>query len=246
MAGRRTGTGSLTGLCSVPKVAQSKLMSRAFPVTTVMSALGKAEMDCEEICMQGIWYGDRRDRVKWGALFYLSESRNIPNIVQVAYSRTGLKPMLQAEAGKIALSSIVWNHFSDLQRIKQLEKLSKKKIVVLDETFDPADRRRYIQTIVRQLDGVPTPKIAFLDPDTGIEPKNLKPGHVARRDLEQIWDSLEAGDILAVYQHAGRNENWLENSCATLGNICAPNPVGTILGTGVAADVGILWSHNKC
>lgn len=37
--------------------------------------------------MQAIWYGDRRDRVKWGALLYLAKRHGIRQIIQVAYFR---------------------------------------------------------------------------------------------------------------------------------------------------------------
>jgi len=39
--------------------------------------------------MQGLWYGDRRDRVKWGALAHLASRFRLVSILQVAYFRDG-------------------------------------------------------------------------------------------------------------------------------------------------------------
>ena len=64
--------------------------------------------------MQGVWYGDRRDRVKWGALLHLVKTRSIPRIVQVSYYRDGADRMLETPEGRVPVLPAVWGHFSDL------------------------------------------------------------------------------------------------------------------------------------
>jgi hypothetical protein len=191
--------------------------------------------------MRGIWYGDRRDRVKWGALLHLADTRAISCIVQVAYFRHSPGPMLQTQEGEVSLSVAVWKHFSDLAYIKRLGEATGKNIVVLDQPFDPARRREYVATVVAELREVERPMIVFLDPDTGIEPARAEPEHVTRQDIGEIWAALLPGDILAVYQHADRTTTWRDDRGQKMAAACDNTPVQAILGTGVASDVAMLW-----
>jgi hypothetical protein len=191
--------------------------------------------------MQGLWYGDRRDRVKWGALVHLSKEKNISCIVQVAYFRHGTEPMLQIGEGKIKISDSVWDHFSNLRHIERLGESIGLEIIVLDQCFDPVIRGDYIDMIASKVKEIECHKILFLDPDTGIEPKKSKPEHVTIEDLQKIWEALRHGDLLVVYQHAAFTENWLSDRKGTMSSACGNVDVGTITGTDIAADVAILW-----
>ena len=94
-------------------------------------------------------YGDRRDRVKWGALIYLANEFDIPCIIQVAYLRQGTDdPKLKVGNREVALPEEVWNHFSDLKHIQRLATKTGKLITVLDEPFHPMRRDYYIASIV--------------------------------------------------------------------------------------------------
>ena len=42
--------------------------------------------------MQPIWNGDRRDRVKWGAICHLSDKHRIRDIVWVVFKRDETEP----------------------------------------------------------------------------------------------------------------------------------------------------------
>jgi hypothetical protein len=94
--------------------------------------------------MQGLWYGDKRDRVKWGALVYLAREKKISCIVQVAYFRHGPDLMLQIEEKEVPLPEEVWNHFSDLKHIKRLEDKKNLEIIILDQIFCTDKRTDYI------------------------------------------------------------------------------------------------------
>ncbi len=191
--------------------------------------------------MQGIWYGDRRDRVKWGALLHLANSRAIPRIVQVAYYRDGPAPMLQTEEREIPLLAEVWDHFSDLRHIGRLGDKAGKEIIVLDQPYDPARRREYIAAVLADLKKIEPPRIVFLDPDTGIEPASAKPEHATRLDIAQVWADLVTQDVLAIYQHADRTKTWRDDRARTMADACEKASVRAIVGTGVASDVAVLW-----
>ena len=137
--------------------------------------------------MQGLWYGDRRDRVKWGALIHLAKTKGIHYIVQVAYFRHGAEPILQTEEGEVPLPFEVWNHFSDLRHIERLGEATGLEIIVLDQTFDPAKRPDYIGKIIHKVNAIKSRKIVFLDPDTGIAPSKWKAEHITTNDLQKIW-----------------------------------------------------------
>ncbi len=193
--------------------------------------------------MQGIWYGDRRDRVKWGALLHLADTREISCIVQVAYFRHGPDPMLQTQEGEVPLPTEVWDHFSDLRHIERLGEATGKSILVLDQPFDPAHRREYVATVAAKLNQLESSKIVFVDPDTGIEPGNASPEHVTRQDISEIWTTLSAGDLLAIYQHADRTTTWRDDRARKMAAACDNTSVQEIMGTGTASDVAMLWCH---
>lgn len=136
----------------------------------------------------------------------------------------------------------VWEHFSSLRHIKRLGRATGTKISVLDELFDPLKRGDYIASVVRRVKAVQSPKIVFLDPDTGIEPATARPEHVAKADLASIWAALSNEDILAVYQHADRTRTWRTLRAGKMKEACGGVPVHFITGTGMAADVAMLWS----
>ncbi|HXX22404.1 MAG TPA: hypothetical protein VEO19_04570 [Terriglobia bacterium] len=192
--------------------------------------------------MQGLWYGDRRDRVKWGALLYLARIRCVPRIVQVAYYREGADRSLETAEGRVPLPGGVWEHFSSLRQISRLGEATETEITVLDELFDPSKRGDYIGSVVARIRGVKSPKIVFLDPDTGIEPTTGRPEHTAKDDLKTIWAALQKDDVLAVYQHANRTRTWCASGVSKMSEACGGVPVLVVTGTGMAADVAVLWS----
>jgi len=192
--------------------------------------------------MQGLWYGDRRDRVKWGALVYLARLHDCPTIVQVAYYREGEDPLLKSDEDCFHVDRAVWEHFSDLRHIRRLGKSVDRQIDVINRLFVPKARDEYVaQSIndMRQIDGR---KLVFLDPDTGIQPRKCEPEHVSKLDIHSFWQAIREGDLLAVYQHADRTKSWVDGRRKTFSEACGGIPVSHIDGRGVAADVAILWA----
>jgi hypothetical protein len=191
--------------------------------------------------MQGLWYGDRRDRVKWGALIYIAKSRAVRRIVQVAFYRDSTKPTLEIPGRKVPLPSHVWKHFSDLRQVQRLARATGTSIVVLGERFDPSRRCEYIAGVVRRLCKIQGPKVVFLDPDTGIAPAKKSPKHVTKADLMEIWKALSPNDVLAVYQHADRTKTWQKRGVRKMAEACGRASVQIITGSNVASDVAMLW-----
>jgi hypothetical protein len=196
--------------------------------------------------MQGLWYGDKRDRVKWGALVYLANSKGIRCIVQVAYFRQGTDLKLKIGEKEVPLPIEVWNHFSNLRHIERLGKATGLKIIVLDQYLEPNKRPDYIHMIVSHLDEINKEiegrKVIFLDPDTGIEPgKSSGPKHVTKKDMEKIWKALSEGDLLVVYQHADRTKKWVPDRKEKMSFACGGVDVEIISGEDIASDVAMLW-----
>lgn len=163
--------------------------------------------------MQGLWYGDRRDRVKWGALAYLGQRFGIATILQVAYFRDGEAASLTTDEGDRPLSPAVWHHFADLRRVEQLRLPLSLDIRVLDTPFDPSKREAYMEVAIRFAATLARPLLVFLDPDTGIEPGSLAAEHAAIRDIRTVWAALRGGEVLSVYQHAYRDPDWVSQVC---------------------------------
>src|SRR4051794_2446020 len=140
--------------------------------------------------MQGIWYGDRRDRVKWGALVLLAKRFGVPTIVQIAYFRGDDEHLLDTPWGQENIPPTVWKHFSELRNIRAIERALKLKIPVFKAVFDHRHRANYIRRAIRRINEFVAPRIVFLDPDTGIIAKGARAKHVSRGDLQQIWKAL--------------------------------------------------------
>lgn len=191
--------------------------------------------------MRPIWYGDRRDRVKWGGLIHLSQQNNILDIVQVAYYRESPHPILTCDEGDFPVSEVVCKHFSNLGNIISLGRATNVRIAIIDKPFNPNSRSQYIAAVVEKVREVENPKIVFFDPDTGIAPRTAKPEHTTEDDLSQVWAILRKDYIIAVYQHAARSRTWLDGPINKMGRACGNEEVRKITSSCVAGDVALLW-----
>lgn len=191
--------------------------------------------------MQGLWYGDRRDRVKWGALTYLAQRFGTATILQVAYFRDGEAATLRTDEGDRQLLPAVWQHFADLRRVEQVRLSLGVDIRVFDTSFDPSRREAYIESALCFAATLARPRLVFLDPDTGIEPGTLAPEHASAQDIRAVWSALDTGEVLAVYQHGYRDREWVSQSVQRLSELCGA-ATRFVLGN-TAADVAMLWSR---
>jgi hypothetical protein len=171
--------------------------------------------------MQDRFYGDNRDLIKWGTLLYLARLHNAKQIIQVLYYRPNEWnraerryewERIEVDGQEVDIATEVIRHFRDVNLIRNLK--SSFTIDVLNEVFDN-DRDKYLKCILDAIKGRGNkPGIVFLDPDTGLQPPIAAPnlGHVLNHELNVIWKSLSAGDVLVIYQHktAMNNEPFIE------------------------------------
>jgi hypothetical protein len=195
--------------------------------------------------MQALWQGDRRDRVKWGALFYLAVREEIPIIAQIAFLRKTATLNLEITIPgqsilRQPIQETVLNHFSGLGRISRLNVTGVHAIRVFTEIWS-VQRGAYIAAAVHWLAQLRGRKLVFLDPDTGLAPRSGGDlAHVRTEEIEQLWTTLNAKDWLALYQHAAHNTDWLDERSAAFSEACGVAACEIIQGAAPAArDVAI-------
>jgi hypothetical protein len=59
--------------------------------------------------------------------------------------------------------------------------------------------------------------LVFLDPDKGIAAKRATENRVACKELTQVWEALDPGSVLVVFQFAQRSVGWRENAIELFG-----------------------------
>ncbi|APH13059.1 hypothetical protein ASJ33_07770 [Dehalococcoides mccartyi] len=156
--------------------------------------------------MKDIWYGDKRDLVKWGVLLTLSKEFSAKRILQVAYYKKEEFEQLEIDGSKYSIPEEVKNHFRNMLNIRNMPNTI--PIDVFTDEFD--NRDSYYEKVIYNITSGIHPCLVFLDPDTGIVPASghYKDKHVLEDELKTIWDKLKNGDILACYQHrTNRNSN---------------------------------------
>jgi len=103
----------------------------------------------------------------------------------------------------------VVEHFRNLRNIKTLT--THPRIDVIAEPFE--NRDHYMRDILAAIKACGRSRcIVFLDPDTGLAPRNPRLEHVLPSELSLIWGKMRQGDVLVFYQHQ-TNKNgkpWIE------------------------------------
>lgn len=189
--------------------------------------------------MRDRWYADNRDLVKWGTLINLATENKIRAILQVAYYRTDLKSSdLERDGKSVGFPAVVRNHFRDIKLIHGLAEQTGIKISVLTEHFD--NREKYHNTIIQSIAKTDTPRIVFLDPDTGLAPKRVKLEHVAIHEIEELWSTLARGDWLVLYQHSKRKQDWLQDAEERFQSACRDSQVFHRYLSPLASSVALL------
>lgn len=157
--------------------------------------------------MKDQWYGDNRDLVKWGVLLHLARNHGASRIIQVAYWRPSAWPLLQIGGDEYEIPDIVHAHFRKLRAVTELSK--EPQIQVINTEF--SDRRAYTQHVSNEIaNHAGECCLVFLDPDTGLEPRNPGREHVLESELGEIWRQMSPDSILVFYQHRVRERGWIE------------------------------------
>ena len=159
--------------------------------------------------MRDQWYADNRDLVKWGVLLTLADRFNVRHILQVPYYRTSEWAHLEIDGENVKLPEAVVRHFRRVGAISTIQ--ASVPIEVVHDTF--ADRAEYHRVVINRIRSRKRlPGIVFLDPDTGLEPRNAGLEHVLEDELAKLWHELKRGDVLVFYQHQTNRNGmpWIE------------------------------------
>jgi len=181
--------------------------------------------------MNDIWFGDKRDRVKWGAVSLLVKDFNLLSVLYVAMldqTPVSSRKLIMARGQKLrnrAYPSGVWDFFSDLDRVRRLGKEIGAPITVISDPFKGAKkqaRKSYFDMVCAKIQRKKKrPMLVLIDPDTGITPgKSTGPQHVSGDEVHRVWEVLKPGDVLAIYQHGARYQNWRTRRGGKLSDAC--------------------------
>lgn len=160
--------------------------------------------------MRDEWYGDKRDLIKWGVLLRLADQFAATRIVQLAFYRPSQFGTLLIDGKECPIPDQVLTHFRNIRNIGSIG--SRVRVTVFDPPFK--DRAAHEKAVLALLPAFAGERcVIFLDPDTGLAPKNPSLAHVLESEARSIWNAMKAKDIFALYQHrtnmAGRP--WIED-----------------------------------
>ena len=198
--------------------------------------------------MRDLWYGDKRDVVKWGTVIALARKRKIPVVLQVALYRPDQPNYhLIVDGTSEPLPVEVIRHFRDIDHIQQLAVNVKLKIDIHKDPFQWCAefhtredfRKAYFNGVSNKIKQYGEPAIVFLDPDTGIAPESYGYEHVTRQEIQKVLRAMKHGDVLLFYQHAQiGNRDWLNSTKVKFGQAVGMGvPVDTITCNEIANDV---------
>lgn len=198
--------------------------------------------------MRDLWYGDKRDVVKWGTVIALARKRKIPVVLQVALYRPDRPNYhLIVDGTSEPLPVEVIRHFRDIDHIQQLAVNVKLKINIHKDPFQWCAefhtredfRKAYFNGVSNKIKQYGEPAIVFLDPDTGIAPESYGYEHVTRQEIQKVLRAMKHGDVLLFYQHAQiGNRDWLNSTKVKFGQAVGMGvPVDTITCNEIANDV---------
>jgi hypothetical protein len=193
--------------------------------------------------MQDKWYSDNRDILKWSVLLTIGEQNKAKRILQIAYYRPSTFPQIEVDKKKYQIPDQVIAHFRDVRSVNKLA--STIHINVFDNLFD--NRAEYLEAVKNYIKSFEQEKcVLFLDPDTGLQPNNLKPEHVSNTEVKAIWAATKIGDTFAFYQHqTNRNgQEWIEPKRIQLAGALgvATNIVKVAKSNALARDVVLIFA----
>ena len=214
-------------------------------------AFYEADMARKNI-MRDKWYADKRDLVKWGGIMHLLNNKDlgIKTVFQIAYYRHDSWPPLNFNGDDIPIPEKVLKYFRDINLIKKLD----PRIKVFDQEFEHKNRQGYTDDLCKMLKEIQEKKIVFLDPDTGLEPRECGCGaeHIKRKEVKQIFDSLNSGDFLVFYQHRfwppkDNGKTWNEIRLSELAKACglSRSKIKTWKANEIANDVIFFFAEKE-
>jgi hypothetical protein len=171
--------------------------------------------------MRHHFYGDRNDVWKWSIVLNEAEAGSVArSVVYVAMltreqghvfdpvpdARPEVVRFFAAEREEFAKGPV--RHVGRLRRL--FETLG-KNIDIIEDRYTHPNRARYFKVVTDLLGRRPPSRhdVVVIDPDTGIEPDKPDASHVCLEELRAVWEALRGEDVLIVYQHQYRAEDWV-------------------------------------
>jgi hypothetical protein len=193
--------------------------------------------------MKNCWYADNRDLVKWSVLIHLAIVNSATRILQIAYFQEHSFPKVELDKEEKEIPQEIQTHYRDIRNIENLS--SPIKVNVFHKVI--TDRRQYLLEAKKFISSyIKDQCVVFLDPDTGLEPKNPSLKHVLNEEAKEFWKSLKVGDVLVLYQHqTNRNgKPWKEPKRAQFEKVI-DGPKGSVkvgCGPKLARDVVLFYA----
>ena len=117
---------------------------------------------------------------------------------------------------------------SDLEYVQTLHGYFKNENIVMDilhpHTFTHKEREQYFRSVFANF---PKKSLVFLDPDIGLEESKPNQRHLLFDEVKMIYDHLDAGSILMIYQHFPRkvHEDYIRQRCSQLSELFGSSPL---------------------
>jgi hypothetical protein len=174
--------------------------------------------------MREIWYGDRRDIVKWACVYETAKWISVKNVVQVLFHRKSYLSISSSTAApmKALIDDKIFEHFQyDLMNASDLCKQLDLTLAFIEADDFSREQQpdktewaaAYVAKVRQQLQSIPLPTVVLLDPDTGIEPESPTLEHVLNKEVREIFSAMNIGSGMLFYQHrplgAKRGEGWI-------------------------------------
>ncbi|MDO9323542.1 MAG: hypothetical protein Q7T80_01140 [Methanoregula sp.] len=116
---------------------------------------------------------------------------------------------------------------SDLEYARSLCHYFKNENILMDilhpHSFTHKEREKYFS---RVFENFPKKALVFLDPDIGLEESKPDQRHLLFDEVKMIYDHLDAGSILLIYQHFPRkvHEDYIRQRCSQLSELTGSSP----------------------
>lgn len=177
--------------------------------------------------------------VKWGSLVHLAKEQNIDAIFYVAMvTKSNFGPKLVVDGKLYQLDNFVCTHFPRcLDDIQRLGNATGIHIYIESASFIRENRSDYFDSVIAKMDGLPSPKIIFLDPDTGISGKTRTEKHVSSSEISRIWKKLSDCDWLMLYQHSHHSKTWKDDMKRKFQCSCGADQIRVYEGPNISPDV---------
>ncbi len=96
--------------------------------------------------------------------------------------------------------------------------------IVEKPVFSERNRDDYFNNLFAQF---PERTLLLLDPDIGLEVKNSTKRHLLFDEVKQVYDHLDSGSVLMIYQHIPRivRGSYIRKRCSELGQCTGMKPL---------------------